>query len=241
MMRIAVCDDEAEALLHNKECVKRELLGRGITEFEIDLYSRPDALLAVDEPYDLIFLDIEMPGANGIETAKRLREKGSATPFVYVTNHSDYAFSAYAVFPLSFATKPIDSDTMRTIMDEFMRRTSAAIPKSVEVLTDTGRVFLFPSDIIYFNCIAKNDIIVVTTGDTLTIIDKFDDLYEKLSKYNFFRIRRDIIINLSHVKSLEPPHKVVMSNETVLNVSHRLRNEFLTALSENVIAEFSGR
>jgi DNA-binding LytR/AlgR family response regulator len=242
MMRIAVCDDEADDLLHNKECIRTELLGRGITEFEVDMFERPDKLFDTGKPYNLIFLDIEMPGMNGIDTAKLMRERGMSTPFVYITNHSDYAFAAYAVFPLSLIKKPIYPATLRPIMDEFLRRTASSLPKCIELQTDSGFRFLAPSEIIYFNCIAKRDIIAVTeNGSSITITERFDDLYGKIAKYNFFKIRRDIIINLSHVKAVDSANRVVMSNETVLNVSHRTKNDFLSALSETVIAEFTGR
>jgi DNA-binding LytR/AlgR family response regulator len=100
---------------------------------------------------------------------------------------------------------------------------------------------LNPQDILYFNCVAKKDVIAVTKNAALTINERFEDIYSKVEGYNFFKIRRDIIVNLFHVKAFTADHKAVMSNNMFLPVSSRQKNEFVLALSKSVIAAFNGR
>jgi DNA-binding LytR/AlgR family response regulator len=241
MLRIAVCDDERDDLKNNRIIIENDLLGRGITDFEIKCFDDPNALIDSETVFGLIFLDIEMPGKNGIDTAAKIREKGLSAPFVYVTNYASFALAAYSVFPLSLVTKPLTGDTVKNVMDEFFRRAAENSPKRIEVKSKDGMLMLLPSEIIYFNCVAKKDIIAVTGSRVITVIEKFDSLYEKIAEYNFFRIRRDIIVNLGHVKAIVDDSKVKMSNDAVLPVAHRVKNDFLAAVSKKVIVELAGR
>ncbi|MDR0974826.1 MAG: LytTR family transcriptional regulator DNA-binding domain-containing protein [Ruminococcus sp.] len=241
MFRIAICDDDKDDIISNRTIIEQDLLGRGITDFEIICFDDPEELIESSILFSLIFLDIEMPGRNGIDTAIKIREKGISTPFVYVTNYTSFALVAYSVFPLSLVTKPLTSDIVKNVMDEYFRRHDNAKPKLIEVKSAGGALMLLPSDIIYFNCVAKKDIIAVTNSSMITLTEKFDTLYERVSEFNFFRIRRDIIVNLGHVKAITDDGKVKMSNDTILPVAHREKNEFYAALSKKVIVELGGR
>ena len=79
-MQIAICDDEKNI---------RELIGDKIkTQFpeaEIDFYSSGDELLLSDKPMDILFLDIQMYGRNGMETARELRKIDKRTIIIFVT------------------------------------------------------------------------------------------------------------------------------------------------------------
>ncbi|MDR0986925.1 MAG: LytTR family DNA-binding domain-containing protein [Ruminococcus sp.] len=241
MLRIAICDDESDDLKNNRVIIEGDLLGRGITEFEIKCFDDPVSLINSETIFSLIFLDIEMPGKNGIDTAAKIREKGLSTPFVYVTNYTSFALAAYSVFPLSLVTKPLTNDIVKNVLDEFFRRAHDASPKLIEVKSADGLLMLLPSDIIYFNCVAKKDIIAVTKSSVITVSETFDSLYDKIAEFNFFKIRRDIIVNLGHVKGITSDGKVKMSNDSVLPIAHRVKNEFLAALSKKVIVELAGR
>jgi DNA-binding LytR/AlgR family response regulator len=124
MLRIAICDDEEVDLCHNTTQIKKDLSRRGFADSEIDGFTSPGKLLQA-AAYDLYFLDIEMPGGNGLETAKSLRAKGINAPLVYVTNYTAFALAAYAVFPLSLISKPLTGETVKNVMDEFSAATPA--------------------------------------------------------------------------------------------------------------------
>jgi DNA-binding LytR/AlgR family response regulator len=125
-------------------------------------------------------------------------------------------------------------------MDEFFRRYTGETERKIAFKTEDGITYLPPSEIIYFHCLARNDIIAVTPGGMITFRDKFDDLYEKIAKHGFYRIRRDIIVNLSHVKAVDDDFKVKMTGDTVLSIAYRVKNDFLAAVADNALARFSG-
>ncbi|MDR0944499.1 MAG: LytTR family DNA-binding domain-containing protein [Ruminococcus sp.] len=239
MLRIAICDDEEVDLCHNEAAVKKDLSRRGIPYSEICSCTSPEKLL--EGSFDLYFLDIEMPCSNGLETAKKLREKGIGAPIVYVTNYTAFALAAYEVFPLSLVSKPLTDKTVKNVMDEFFRRFKDESERRIAFKTTEGLTMLTPSEIIYLHCVARNDIIAVTKSKMYTLREKFEDLYEKTSPHGFFKIRRDIIVNLSHVKAVTDDCSVKMTGGALLPVAFRVKNDFLAAVAGNAIASFSGR
>ena len=70
-MRAAICDDEQACLEAEEKLIKEAFMQKDIN-CGIDLYKTPDELLASDIKYDMIFLDVEMKGMNGIETADKI-------------------------------------------------------------------------------------------------------------------------------------------------------------------------
>lgn len=111
MLKIAICDDEP--MFGNKlELILLENAKKEQIQINIDVYQSGTSLLkgmwedAVS--YDIIFLDIEMDGMDGLETAKEIRKKNELVLLIYVTSHKSYAIEAYEVQPFRFVVKPID-------------------------------------------------------------------------------------------------------------------------------------
>lgn len=102
-MKIAICDDEKEI---------RESLRNILEEYrepleQIDLYAGGEEFLECGKSYDLLFLDIDMKGINGIETARKIRLKDKKIKIVYVTAYKEYASQAFSVHAFGYLLKPI--------------------------------------------------------------------------------------------------------------------------------------
>ena len=91
-MRIAICDDEKNI---------RELIGNKVVrqypEAEIVFFSSGEELLLSDKHIDILFLDIQMSGKNGMETARELRKKEKGMILIFVTAMEEYVFQAFDV------------------------------------------------------------------------------------------------------------------------------------------------
>ena len=102
-MKIAICDDEkkaSEALLEIlRECPE--------SVEKTDVYFSGEELLRAKEQYDLLFLDIDMEGIDGIETARKIRLKDKKVKIVYVTAYSEYAGKAFSVHAFGYLLKPV--------------------------------------------------------------------------------------------------------------------------------------
>ena len=116
-MRIAICDDEKNI---------RELIGDKVVkqypEAEIVFFSSGEELLLSDSHIDLLFLDIQMSGRNGMDTARELRKKDKNVILIFVTAVEEYVFQAFDVGAFHYIVKPINEakfmDVLRKAVDE---------------------------------------------------------------------------------------------------------------------------
>lgn len=117
-MRIAICDDEKNI---------RELIANKVEkqypDAEIIFFQSGEELLLVDESIDILFLDIQMSGIDGMETARELRKKDKSVILVFVTAVEEYVFQAFDVRAFNYIVKPIDdgkfSDVLHRAVDEW--------------------------------------------------------------------------------------------------------------------------
>ena len=103
-LNIAICDDEQIIREQIKELIEKEIPG-----VCTGLYETGDALLAAGKQFDIVFLDIQMEGTDGIETAKRLRQRDEDTILIFITGIREYVFQAFDVAAFHYLLKPIDS------------------------------------------------------------------------------------------------------------------------------------
>ena len=113
MISIAILDDEYKEIINVKkiidECSKINDISITTQDF-----TSGDNFLHNFSPnkFDLIFLDIDMPGRNGVEIAKKIREKDNNVLLIFITNMTGYAISGYEVEAIDFLIKPVKEDQL---------------------------------------------------------------------------------------------------------------------------------
>ena len=160
-MRIAVCDDEK---------ILRKQLSAYIKSYSdkssVDEYENGWELLNSNVYYDIIFLDIEMPGINGMDVAEILRNKCVDTHIVFLTSHIEYIYDAFKVKAFRFLNKPINISELI----EAMRGVEAEIlNKENIVINRKGRIY-------YINL--KDIVYLEAFGDGTYVYDKYNNVYE---------------------------------------------------------------
>ena len=114
-MKIAVCDDEKSMLEQMEENLKEFE-----TLFQIDCYTSGEALLDSGIYYDLIFLDIDMKGISGIDTARMLRRRDKKVKIVYVTAYEDFRDYAFSVHAFGYLVKPVKRESVHEMIREVL-------------------------------------------------------------------------------------------------------------------------
>ena len=123
-LNIAICDDEKIIREQIKELAEKEM-----PDVCAGLYETGDALLAAGKQFDIVFLDIQMEGTDGIETAKRLRQRDEDTILIFITGIREYVFEAFDVAAFHYLLKPVEEDKFR---DVFRREERDEEMKSAE-------------------------------------------------------------------------------------------------------------
>lgn len=218
-MRIAVCDDIKGIRMQISSCIKEYN-----DKFEVYEYADGADLLSAKEQFDLIFLDIEMPGKDGMLVAKEIRERKDDVKIVFLTSHDERIYDAFEVRAFRFLKKPIEKRKLNGVLyhveDECLQAEKI-------VIIQKGKIYSVNlQDVVYLEAF----------GDGTFIYDKWNRVYESLEQLkvwekrllgrDFFRIHRSYIISMRHVKEIVNGKLLLEGWKKPLTVSKRKISEF---------------
>ena len=120
-MRIAICDDEKTFISDFTAMISN--LYKSL-DMIVDQFLSGKALLDsfLTQPYDLVFLDIEMPGIDGISLARQLRQQNEDVSIVFVTGHEEYAIKRYGLNALRYLLKPVSEEEVHVILEYVLKK-----------------------------------------------------------------------------------------------------------------------
>ncbi len=230
-MRIAIVEDEAQQREQLHTYIQ-QYAGETGQSFEVVLFSNGADLLKDYTPqYDIILLDIEMPGLNGMEAAGRLRSMDGDVVLMFVTNMAQYAINGYAVGALDFVLKPVNYYTFTVRLARAIRR--ARQRKNGQILlTLPDCVRRLDTQQIHYVEVQNRMLHYHTELGEFVLRGTMQSAEKELSRYHFVRCNHWYLVNLSHVAEVRRDMVVVAGAE--LEISRRNRTAFLTALTEYV-------
>lgn len=213
-MRIAVCDDEELFRIEFKSVLDKVLIN---AEYDIVTFSGGSSLYEafLKNPFDLVFLDIEMPGIDGITLAKRLRAVSENVQIVFLTSHIEYALEGYEVNALRYLVKPVDMNKLSEVLKYIQDKKNNS--RQIMIKQEGEDIVIDISDIIYMESMDKNVRIVTSKSEYITRYN-ISDYEEELKNSGFLRIHRGYLISLSKVKKVVK-NDVVMDGDISLPVS----------------------
>jgi len=202
-MRIAICDDEKNI---------RELIANKVVkqypDAEIIFFQSGEELLLSDESIDILFLDIQMSGINGMKTARELRKKDKMIILIFVTAVEEYVFQAFDVGAFNYIVKPIDdgkfSDVLHRAVDEWSSQNiNEKEPEERYVLINNSGVHtkVILDEIVYAEVFNRKVVIHKLNGE-IEYYGKMSDL-ESLAGDSFFRPHRAYLINFKYVEKYD--------------------------------------
>jgi len=156
--------------------------------------------LAREVVYDVVFLDVEMPGLTGVEAAPLVRERRDPPAVVFVTAHERYAVDAFAIEAFDYLLKPVDPDRLARVVERLRDRTSEnALPVEKIPVVASGGTELLDFDQVHY-VLADGDYSRVHTYDRSYLCTaSLGELEERLAGGRFVRIHRSYLVNLSKV------------------------------------------
>ena len=213
-MRIAICDDEELYRVELKTILDKLLIN---VDYNIDTFDDGNRLIESfkAQPYDILFLDIEMPAVDGITLAKSLRAISEKVFIVFLTSHVEYAIEGYEVNALRYLTKPVDIEKLKEVI-RYVQEKQGAVRQLI-IKEDGEELLINITDVIYIESMNQNVRIVTTKGEHV-IRYNIGDFEEQLKNDGFFRIHRGYLISLAKVKKLSK-NDVIMEGDVILPVS----------------------
>lgn len=231
-MRIAVCDDQSACREQAVQAIRGSLRSTGVL---VDAFKDGPSFLQAfaRHPYDLVFLDIEMPEMNGITVARRLRTLHREVPIIFLTSHIEYALEGYEVNALRYLTKPIQPTKLQEVLDYVAK--SMQEQRVLWIKTDLGEEKLPVRDILYMEAQNQNVRICIPKTDHCVRYN-LADYEEELTEDGFFRIHRGYLVSLRHIQSVGKG-QLTLSDGTVLPVSRNKEKELKDALFQYIRKE----
>lgn len=221
-LEIAICDDETIIQEQIKAWIMQEQQGSSPK-----LYGSGDSLLAARTQFDIIFLDIQMDGTNGIETAKILRERNEEAILIFITGIREYVFEAFDVAAFHYLLKPIEEQKFQQVF----RRATEELEKrgnrqrDLLIIHTKRRKFTIGKDSIYYIESRGKKVAIHTKGEPIEAYASMQGLAGQLGA-GFYRCHRSYLVNMAHVA--EYSHEsIVLDNGAYVYLAKEKYGEFV--------------
>jgi two-component system response regulator AlgR len=214
-LRVLIVDDEPLARMRLRGLVEActeppaEVVAEAATASQAGTWLREHAC-------DLILLDVQMPGADGLQFAQSLHDAGGAPAIVFVTAHGEHALRAFELEAADYLTKPVRRERLQEALARVARRVSeraalaVAAPTGpgalddaqVVVVSDRGRLLRVPiAEVLYFK--AELKYVTVRTAEQSLVMDaSLSDLEQRLGE-RFLRVHRNALVARAAVRELQ--------------------------------------
>lgn len=197
-MRIAIVDDEASVREELRGYIGR-LAGETGTEMSVTEFPSGDALLSGYEPvYDIMVFDVDMPGINGMDTARKIREQDEHVVILFVTNIAQYAINGYEVDAVDYIIKPVGYHDFAMKFRKALRRAAQGRRRALVIDTVNGPISLEADSVLYIEVMAHY-LIYHTSGREYRVRASMKDQEDTLKKYGFARCHKSYLVNLAHL------------------------------------------
>ena len=205
MIKLAFCDDELSILNELRILLDRYRLERN-QEIEYAAFQSPLQLLAEIEKgnrFDILFLDVLMPGETGIDAAAEIRNYDENVKIIFLTSSAEYAVQSYMVGAYFYQLKPIWAESFFRLMDSAIAACEKEQGDSLILKCKTGITRIELKQLEYCEVIHRTLFFHLSTGKVLESTGSLDELSKQLERYGcFLRPHRSYLINLDYIQSL---------------------------------------
>lgn len=229
MLRICVCDDDDKDVNTVKKYLDK-YFSDSEEKYSFTYFSDGEDLLNnYCGSYDIIFLDIEMPHINGMQTAKRIRKADEDVIIIFLTRMAKYAVKGYDVNALDFIVKPVDYPSFKV---KFRRAVATAKKRQeykIEIKMDGQFMWLAVSSVYYIE-VFKHNLTYHTSIGIFTARGTLNEIETTLSDKGFIMCSRYCLVNLKHIIGFYGSY-ILVDNDKI-EISRRKRKGLLNALMD---------
>ena len=198
MIYIAICDDEKHMSAHIRSCVS-DFFRKKNRETSLRMFSSGEELLSYNGQIDILFLDIQMKGMDGMETARKLRADQFRGFLVFITVLKEMVFQSFEVQAYDYLVKPVDGKQFEKTMERLYASMQNASEDSLLVQKGYEGRIIREDEIVFCEIIDRKIYLNLASGEVVDYYERIENLETKLNN-RFYRCHRSYLINLKHLK-----------------------------------------
>ncbi len=231
MYKIAICDDEIKIGEYIAKYI-RETFRKKEKQVEVYTYTDAESLrrqMKLGSEYDALLLDIDMPGENGIDFCKKLRQQGDETLVVFISNKETLVFQTFEVKPFRFVRKNFFQDEADALVDALIGELESRKNRWLRFENpQEGIIYSFNIDKILY-CEAANKFCCIhSIDDSKEIRIKLSELTKRLEEFHFIQVHRSFLVNPEHIYRIDAD-EILMADGSKVPISRRRREQIKDA------------
>jgi DNA-binding LytR/AlgR family response regulator len=227
MYKAAIVEDEEIFLNRSKELLANTFKERK-ADVAFDFFMSGEEFLPMMEQHfhcDIIFLDIEMPGMDGIEVCRKIREISPDALVVFISNKESLVFQTFEVQPFRFIRKSELDEMVFSLVDSILAELQRRQQKIIKIEEASGGdVYSFDVRKILYIEAQRKDCAIVTEDGLTTLRSKLMTLEDMLAGQDFIKIHRSFLVNLSCITKIQKD-SVLLKNGHELPLSRNMRDQ----------------
>ena len=151
---------------------------------------------------DVMFLDIELPGKDGLSFAREVRRLGCATEIVFVTSHTEFSIKGYDVHALDYMVKPVIGDRINETLDYLIKRNQLYSQESIAFQKGFSQQdTYYVNEILYVEA-SNHNVVVCTFDKKESYALTFSEIEQRFPRDRFRKCHRGYIVNIQAIKGL---------------------------------------
>ena len=222
MIKIAFCDDDMEVLHQMNELLDRYRVERN-EDITYAAFQSPFELLTEIEKGirpDILFLDVVMPGQNGMDVAKEIRQYDTNMKIIFLTSSPEFAVESYSVGAYFYQLKPIWEESFFRLMDAVLVECEKKKKNSLILRSKDGITRIDLQQLEYCEVLGRKLLFHLENGAVLESAGSLDDLAGQLMQYSkFFRPHRSFLVNMEYIQNISS-RSIKMVNDAEIPIPH---------------------
>ena len=230
---IGICDDEKKSIDITKEHCDKLSEELGI-EFIYKIFTSGEEVLKCDTAVDILLLDIEMNGMNGIETMHIIEDMDVIGNILFVSGYSDYIHDSFGLKTKGFICKPIEYSNIKREIEKTIKYIEKAMNKQViEVNVNNSLILIDTENIMYVHGEGRY-VKIVTNSQSYILTENIKVWEEKLTNSDIQRIHKSYMVNFKYISKIEGDD-IVLKDDTVIKIGRHYKS--VKELYKNYIFE----
>lgn len=220
-MNIAICDDEQSQLEYVHVLVQEWSMKNNI-QTDLRLFKSAEEFWFAYEKdvFDIVILDIQMNGQNGMDLARELRRFQDNVGIIFLSGFTDFLSEGYEVDAVRYLLKPVDKEKLFSALSAVLQKSKEKNDRKVLFPLAAESIAIYESEIFYTEAFSHSTKLV-TKGGFLELPLGIGDVESMLSSDKFYKVHRSYLVNLSAIKQIRK-YELTLDNGDTVPVSRRL-------------------